>query len=104
MDSQDKNKKFKTPDNEDYDINNPQNLTQPAFNSGADGGQNTTSPPVENLNQQNDENNQLGDATATKSHDNSTLNDEPLHGNDQKTDLGNGKNREDKEDEKLIRK
>ena len=104
MDNQDRKKDFKAPGNEDYDINRPQNLAKPAFNSASENRDNHAVPPIENLNQQNDEDDQLKQDTAHRTDQQGLVNDESLHGNDHKTDLGNGETPEDKDDEKLIRK
>jgi hypothetical protein len=92
MKTEDQNKKAKGPGNEDYDVNHPQNITKPSFRSDSEHRNSGDKPATENLNSQLDENGQLISG-----------NDDNLHGNTPKTDLGNGQERDDKEDEKLIR-
>jgi hypothetical protein len=104
MSNEENKNKFKAPDNEDYDVNNPQNLTKPAFNSETEKRNSEGLPQTENLNQQNDENNQLhADGTSNKA-DMDTKNDESLTGNAHDSDLGNDREDEDPEDDKLIKK
>lgn len=103
MENQDDKKNFKAPGNEDYDINRPQNIAKPAFNSTSGNRKSDGAPPVENLNHQNDEDDQLQKPTANSDEGHGEANDERLRGNRQETDLGNSEDRDDPEDEKLIR-
>jgi len=85
-------KKAKMPGNEDYDINHPQNITKPSFRSDSDHRSSGDKPATENLNSQLDENEQL-----------ISRNDDSLPVDTPKTNLGNGQEKDDKDDEKLIR-
>jgi hypothetical protein len=85
---------------EDYDVNHPQNIAKPEFNSGTDEKNNAELPAIENLNHTDGlkdpikgAKNDLNDPSAPKS-------DDPLHGDSAKTDLGNGSS---KNDEEIIR-
>jgi hypothetical protein len=104
MSNEENKNKFKSPDNEGYDINNPQNITKPAFNSNTDKRSSEGLPQTENLNQQNDENNQLHANETSNKADIDTKNDESLTGNAPDTDLGNDREEEDPEKDKLIKK
>lgn len=92
MKKEEQSEKAKGPGNEGYDVNHPQNITKPSFRSDSDHRSSKNKPSTENLNFELDENEQL-----------ITGNDDSLHGNTPKTDLGNGQERDDKDDEKLIR-
>jgi hypothetical protein len=111
----DKNKgQFKSPDNEDYDINNPQNLTKPAYTSDTDKRVGERLPQTENLNQENDENKQLHTEETSDNPDVDAKNDESLTGEGEHTDLGNDPQpddhdnddpeHDDPEEDKLIKK
>jgi len=92
MKKEEQSKKPKGPGNEDYDINHPQNITKPSYRSDSDRRDSGDKPGTENLNSQLDENQQLISGK-----------DDLLHGETPKTDLGNSEERDDKDDEKLIR-
>jgi hypothetical protein len=104
MENKNEEQKSKAPDNEEYDIDNPQNLTQPQFNSTTTHREDPGVPAVENLNQIKGLNTELKDAKEGDSDPSAPKNDEALYGNDTKTDLGAGQRDEDEdEDEKIIR-
>ena len=92
MKKEEQSKKPKGPGNEGYDVNHPQNITKPSYRSDSDRRDSGDKPGTENLNSQLDENEQLRSGK-----------DDSLHGDTPKTDLGNGEERDDKDDEKLIR-
>lgn len=91
MESNDKNQEQNAPGGENYDVNHPQNIATPTFNSTTDGRDTDDLPGVENLNLSNNGDQELPD------------NDQSLFGTDSKTDLGNSqKPEEDKADDRLI--
>lgn len=91
MESNGKNQEENAPGGENYDVNNPQNITTPTFNSTTDGRDTDDLPGVENLNLSNNGDQELPE------------NDQSLFGSDSKTDLGNSqKPEEDKADDRLI--
>jgi hypothetical protein len=91
METNDTNTNPKSASSEDYDPNNPQNLTKPAFNSTTDHRSTNDLPGVENLDNQNLDEDQV------------PQNSERLSGSSSQTDLGNGeRTQEDKDDEKII--
>jgi len=104
MENEKEEQKHKAPDNEQYDVENPQNLTQPQFNSTTAHREGPGLPAVENLNQIKDSKNDLNDAKEDDSDPSAPKNDESLYGKNTKTDLGAGQ-RDDDEDEgeKIIR-
>ena len=104
MSNEEKKENFKAPDNEDYDVNNPQNIAQPAFSSDTDKRNTDDLPGIENLNQQNDENNQLHKDETSNKPGMDTNNDESLTGEAHDTDLGNSTENDDSEDDKLIKR
>ncbi|WP_432710849.1 hypothetical protein [Pedobacter sp.] len=104
MSNEENNEKFKSPEDEGYDINHPQNLTKPEFISDTDKRDSGGLPQPENLNQENDEEDQLhADETSNKA-GMDTKNDESLTGTADDSDLGNDRDDEDPEDDKLIKK
>jgi len=105
MENNKEDQKHKSPDNEHYDIENPQNLTQPEFNSSSTHRSGAELPAVENLNQINEEN--TAEEEKKSSNTGSTLpqNDESLHGKPSQTDLGGGQRDDDEDqDERIIRR
>jgi hypothetical protein len=105
MENQNEEQKDKAPDNEHYDVNNPQNLTQPQFNSTSTHREGAKLPAVENLNQIKEENKAPEDKNSFNSGTEVPENDDSLHGKDSSTDLGEGQRDEDEaEDERIIRR
>jgi hypothetical protein len=102
MKNNNQNDKPKTPGNEDYDINHPQNITKPAFRSDSGSRDSSGVPGTENLNHQIDDNDQLEAPTADATPASQPKNDERLFGGSDKTDLGNDDD-DEKDNEKLIR-
>ncbi len=92
MKKEEQSNKAKRPGNEEYDVNHPQNITQPSFRSDSSRRDSGDKPATENLNFQDEEN----DATFPKK-------DHHLPDDIPKPDLGNGEKKDDKDDEKLIR-
>jgi hypothetical protein len=79
------------PGSENYDVNHPQNITTPSFNSATEKRDTDDLPGVENLNLSNNGEQQLPE------------DDQSLFGTDSDTDLGNSqKPEEDKADDRLI--
>ena len=104
MENTKNDKRTETPDNEGYDINNPQNLTQPKFNSTTEHREGSGLPYVENLNQTEGKKDELKPSKNDNNDPLSSRNDESLHGNTPKSDLGNGQRDEDEDEkEKIIR-
>ncbi|MET1055628.1 MAG: hypothetical protein ABWY16_09995 [Pedobacter sp.] len=105
MEDQKEEQKGKAPDNEQYDVNNPQNLTQPQFNSTSTHREGAKVPAVENLNQNNDENNLKKEKESNNSETKEPVNDDSLNGTGSQTDLGDGQRDEDEADkERIIRR
>ena len=102
MENQESSNNSKVTDSEHYDINNPQNLNIPEYNSTSEERSADKLPGVENLNHQDGLDDQLKEAETDKDQDSTSKNDNPLFGKDSKTDLGNG-GKTDKDDEGLIR-
>jgi hypothetical protein len=91
METNENNEEQNGPGSENYDVNHPQNIATPTFNSSTQGRDTDDLPGVENLNLSNNGDQKLPD------------NDESLFGPDSKTDLGNSqKPEEDKADDRLI--
>ena len=91
MVTNDKNPKENAPGGENYDVNNPQNITVPDYNSATEHRDTDELPGVENLNHSNNNEQHMPD------------NDGSLTGTPSKTDLGNNKKKEeDKADDGLI--
>jgi hypothetical protein len=91
MESNDTNTNPKSATSENYDPNNPQDLTKPAFNSATDHRSTDDLPGIENL-----DNQELGE-------DEVPQDPERLWGTSSQTDLGNGdRTQQDKDDEKII--
>jgi hypothetical protein len=89
---------------EDYDVNHPQNIAQPVYNSTADEKASADLPGIENLNHDSGLKDPLKEATNDLNDPSAQKNDESLHGQPSETDLGNGSSdEEDQEDEGLIR-
>ncbi|SEA66128.1 hypothetical protein [Pedobacter hartonius] len=104
MKNEKEEQKHKAPDNEQYDIANPQNLTQPQFNSTTAHREGPGLPAVENLNQIKGLKTDLKDAREDDSDPSAPNNDESLYGKNTKTDLGAGQRDEGEgEAEKIIR-
>ena len=104
MESNDKKNKPQSPDNEGYDINHPENLTTPSFNSTTEHRNTNTLPGVENLNQSKQSDEQILNKKSENHDISSPVNDESLTGKRVKTDLGNGQRDDDEqENEKIIR-
>jgi hypothetical protein len=92
MESTDQNDNQKSAASEDYDVNHPQNLSTPAFNSSTDHRSTDSLPGVENMDTQN------------LSEDEVPQNPERLFGSAAQTDLGNGeRTQEDVDSEKIIK-
>lgn len=105
MKKEEQDRKAKGPGNEDYDVNHPQNITKPSFRSDSDYRNSGNKPTTENLNLENDDNEQLKAQSSGSDQAAEPRNDDQLHGDSAKTDLGNSQNKDDdKEDEQLIRK
>ena len=102
MENQENNKNSKVTDSEHYDINHPQNLNIPEYNSSSEKISSDKLPGVENLNHNDGLDDQLKEAESDKDQNSASKNDDPLFGKDTKTDLGNG-GKTDKDDEGLIR-
>lgn len=93
-----------SPDNEAYDINHPQNISAPAFNSDTTHRESSGLPAVENLNQPADLNSDSHDINKEDIDASMPVNDGSFHGEALKTDLGSGqRGKEEDEDEKIIR-
>lgn len=91
MQSNDNNKDENAPGSDEYDVNHPQNIQTPSFNSATEKRDTDELPGVENLNLSNN-----GDQK--KPEDGGSL-----FGPDADTDLGNSeKPEEDKADDRLI--
>lgn len=92
MESNDKKNSPQSPDSEEYDVNHPQNLNTPVFNSATDHRSTDNLPGVENMDTQN------------LSKEEVPQDPERLFGSAAQTDLGNGERTEEKvEDEKIIK-
>jgi hypothetical protein len=104
MKKEDQNKKTQLPGNEDYDVNHPQHLTKPAFNSVTENRDSGNKPGTENLNHENDENKFTEGAKKDNSEDATPVNDERLHGNMDDRDLKKEQHDYDHDDDDLIRK
>jgi hypothetical protein len=100
MENEKEEKNHKAPDNEGYDIENPQNLTQPKYNSTTTHREGPALPAVENLNQTNGLKTELEDAKKDDLSPDAPKNDESFFGEHTKTDLGAGQR---EEDERIIR-
>ncbi|MEJ2880480.1 hypothetical protein [Pedobacter sp. GR22-6] len=83
-----KNKKTPQPGEEDYPLNQPQNLNIPKFNSSGKKDLTDDLPPVENMN----------DLQIEKNADHESYDDRPL------TDLGNERSDNEEEKERIIRR
>ena len=93
MEGNDKKQQPQSAANEEYDVNHPENLNTPKFNSTSEHRDTNELPGVENLNLENAPN------EAQKPE-----NDSSLRGTAPKTDLGNGQRDDDEnEKEKIIR-
>lgn len=104
MESQENKNKPKVVDSEDYNVEKPQELTQPQYNSTTKNRQGAELPAVENLNQTEGLKNELKGAKKDNNHPATPINDESLHGEGPKTELGNGpRDQDEDEDEKIIR-
>lgn len=104
MENHKEEQKDKAPDNEHYDVENPQNIAQPKFNSTSTHRGGAELPAVENLNQIKEEKTSNEEKKSTNSGSPLPQNDESLHGKNTKTDLGGGQRDDDEdEDEKIIR-
>jgi hypothetical protein len=91
MESNEDNKSQKSANTEGYDVNHPQNLNKPVFNSTTDHRDTNGLPGVENLD------NQLMDEKQAPQ------NIERLTGSSATTDLDNGeRNDEDRDEERII--
>ncbi len=102
MENQDSNKKSKVTDSEHYDVNHPQNLNIPEYNSTSEKRAADKIPGVENLNHQDGLKDQLKKAEPDDNQDPASKNDKSLFGEGSKTDLGNG-NKTHKDEEGIIR-
>jgi hypothetical protein len=103
MENKNEDQKDKAPDNEHYDVNNPQNITQPQFNSTSTHREGAKLPAVENLNQTKEENKAPEDKNSFNTATDLPENDESLTGNSTGTDLGNGeREQEDDDTERII--
>jgi hypothetical protein len=102
MENQDNNKSSKVTDSEHYDINHPQNLNIPEYNSTSEKRSADKIPAVENLNHQDGLKDEFDEAEPNDNQDPASKDDKPLFGEGAKTDLGNG-DKTDKDDEGLIR-
>jgi len=102
MENQNNHKNSKVTDSEHYDVNHPQNLNMPEYNSTSEKRGADKIPGVENLNHQDGLKDQLKEAEPDGNQDPVSKNDQSLFGEDSKTDLGNG-DKTDKDDEGLIR-
>jgi hypothetical protein len=104
MENKENKKNHKVTDSEEYNIEKPQELTQPQYNSTTKNRQGGELPAVENLNQTEGLKNELKDAKKDNNHPATPINDESLHGGGPKTELGNGpRDQDEDEDEKIIR-
>ncbi len=104
MKKEDQNKKAQKPENEGYDINHPQNLTKPSFNSVSENRHSGNKPSIENLNEENNENNTEKPHPDAISESPAAINDDRLHGDRNNNDLSREEKDDDDDDEKLIRK
>ena len=102
MENTESNKNSKVTDSEHYDINHPQNLTMPEYNSTTEKRVADKMPTVENLNHEDGLKDELKKAEPDDNQDPASKNDQSLFGEGSKTDLGNG-DKTDKDDEGLIR-
>ena len=94
----------KSPDNQEYDINNPQKLNIPKYNSTSAHREGNELPAVENLNQIKGLKNELKGVNKDDSDSGTPKNDESLYGENVKTDLGAGQRDDnEEEEEKIIR-
>jgi hypothetical protein len=96
MESTDKNKQPKSAESADYNVENPQELNVPKYNSTTETRNSNELPFIENL----DNGPELDDDFRENSQ--TPADDKSLHGEGDKTDLGNGEP-DDPEDEKIIR-
>ncbi len=104
MESQDQKNTPQVAVNQDYDVNHPENLNTPSYNSTKEYREGNELPGVENLNHENGLNDPLKESEIAKNQPSSPKNDASMHGEKSKTDLGNGtKTEEEKENEKIIR-
>lgn len=104
MESNEPKKDTQKPVNEGYDINNPQNLTKPSFNSSTAHRSAEALPGVENLNQNKLSEVENPGEKLDNPDSHKPVNDESLTGSGSGTDLGNGEREEDEdENEKIIR-
>jgi len=91
METNQSNNEEHAPGSDQYDVNHPQNITKPSFNSGTEKRDTDGLPGVENLNLSNNGDQKLPE------------DDRSLFGTDSDTDLGNSqKPEEDKADDRLI--
>ena len=104
MENQNEENKDKAPDNEGYDINNPQNLAVPKYNSTTTHRESSGLPAIENLNQQKGMKSDEDDVDSDDFDRSGAENDRSLHGEQFKSDLGQGqRDKDEDEDEKIIR-
>jgi hypothetical protein len=102
--SREKKEDSKLPGSEDYDVNHPQNLTQPVFNSTSTDIGTDHLPGIENLNHNGGLKDSLKESKDNVNDPSDQVNEEPLFGDAPKTDLGNSSSDDDdEEDEGLIR-
>ncbi len=104
MKKEDQNKKAQTANNEGYDVNHPQNLTKPSFNSTSENRDSEDKPNPENLNIEKGENELTRVNQGAVLGDIAHINDDALHGNIDNLDLKDDENDSDEDDEQLIRK
>jgi len=94
----------KVADSEGYNTDNPQDITQPRYNSSTKNRAGAELPAVENLNQTEGLKNELKEGKKHNNDPATPINDESLHDTAPKTELGNGQRDEDEdENEKIIR-
>ncbi len=104
MENQKENTETKTPDNEGYNVEKPQDQNLPAYKSSTSHRDGSELPGVENLNQSEGLKNHQKGVKKDDSNLSTPKNDESLYGKNTKTDLGAGQRDEDEDqDEKIIR-
>lgn len=104
MENQKEDNRAKVPDNEGYDVENPQKQNLPKYNSSTSHRDGAALPAVENLNDTKELKSVADSHKKVDSAPSSPENDESLYGKKTKTDLGAGQRDQDEdEDEKIIR-